>query len=265
MIGLESVMITGASRGIGRSVAIALAQRHRKPLKLCLVARDLEALNGVAEEARQASPHSDTLEVRVARMDAADPASVAEAVHQSEAALGSLEGLVLAAGIAESAPLHRTDDAMFERLMAVNLGGVFRAMREALPGMRRRGKGRVVILGSIASQSGAPYISAYCASKHAVLGLARAAALEVAGQGITVNVVCPGYVDTPMTENTLRNIREKTGLSKEQALEKILEDVPQGRLFSPEEVAASVLFLLSDEAAGVTGSTLNVDGGQLAQ
>jgi NAD(P)-dependent dehydrogenase (short-subunit alcohol dehydrogenase family) len=169
--------------------------------------------------------------------------------------------LVNNAGIAESATLTRTDDALWNRHLAVNLTGTFYCTRAALPQMIERGWGRVINIASIAGKIGAPYIAAYSASKHGVLGLTRSVALEVAAKGITVNAICPGYVDTDMTTRALENIVKRTGLQEEQALESLTKMSPQNRLVEPEEVAALALLLASEEGRGILGQAINVDGG----
>jgi NAD(P)-dependent dehydrogenase (short-subunit alcohol dehydrogenase family) len=169
--------------------------------------------------------------------------------------------LVNNAGIAESAPLTKTGDELWQRHLAINLSGSFYCMRAALPQMIERGWGRIVNIASIAGKTGAPYIAAYSASKHGVLGLTRSAALEVAAKGITVNAICPGYVDTEMTTRGIENITKKTGLSADQAMESIRKMSPQNRIIEPEEVAALALLLASEEGRGINGQAINVDGG----
>jgi NAD(P)-dependent dehydrogenase (short-subunit alcohol dehydrogenase family) len=176
-------------------------------------------------------------------------------------ALGGVDILVNAAGIAPSAPLVKTSDETWQAVLAVNLSGVFFATREALPAMAERGFGRVVNVASIAGKAAMPYIAAYAASKHGVLGLTKVAALEMATKGVTVNAVCPGYVDTPMTDAGIANMVAKTGKTAED-LRRHLENLsPQKRLVTSEEVAALVVYLCGEAARGITGQALNVDGG----
>ena len=259
----QSILVTGASRGIGLAVARRLLREAEGPLGLSLCARGADALDEAAEQLRRGAREGQR--VLAVPMDVADQASVVAGLEKIRTELGDLDGVVLNAGIAESAPLHRTSDEMFERVLAINVGGVFRILREVLPRMKERGSGRVVAVASIAAKVGIPYVAAYCASKHAVLGLVRTAAVEYARDGITVNAVCPGYVDTPLVDAALRNIQEKTGLDREQALEKMVGASPQGRVLHPDEVAAAVCYLLSDDARGVNGTTLDLDGGELAR
>jgi NAD(P)-dependent dehydrogenase (short-subunit alcohol dehydrogenase family) len=169
--------------------------------------------------------------------------------------------LVNNAGIAESAKLWDATDEFWQRHLAVNLSGTFYCMREALPAMVERGWGRVINVASVAGKTGAPYVSAYTASKHGVLGLTRSAALEVATRGVTVNAICPGYVDTEMTAHAVENIQAKTGRTADAALEVIKRMSPQQRLITPEEVAALALLLASEEGGGINGQAINVDGG----
>ena len=155
----------------------------------------------------------------------------------------------------------KTDESLWQRHLAVNLTGTFHCTRAALPAMLEQGWGRIINIASIAGKTGAPYISAYAASKHGVLGLTRSLALEVAANGVTVNAICPGYVDTEMTSRGIENIVAKTGKSADDALEAIKKMSPQNCLVTPEEVAAVALLLASDEGAGINGQAINVDGG----
>jgi NAD(P)-dependent dehydrogenase (short-subunit alcohol dehydrogenase family) len=176
---------------------------------------------------------------------------------------GTPDILVNNAGIAESAPLVKTDDELWQRHLAVNLSGVFYCTRAALPAMIERGWGRIINVASTAGKTGAPYIAAYAASKHGVLGLTRSVALEVATKGVTVNAICPGYVDTDMTTRALETIEAKTGKSAADSLEAIRAMNPQRRLVEPEEIAALAVLLASDEGRGINGQAINVDGGSV--
>jgi NAD(P)-dependent dehydrogenase (short-subunit alcohol dehydrogenase family) len=194
-------------------------------------------------------------------MDVTDPARVRAAFATAREALGGIDILVSGAGIAPTAPIARTSDATWRQILETNLSGTFYCLREALPEMTGRGWGRVVHLASIAGKTGYPYIGAYAASKHGVLGLTKCAALEMATTGVTVNAVCPGYVDTPMLETGVARIVEKTGLTADEARRRLADMSPQKRLYTAEEVSALVLFLCSDAAAGINGQALSVDGG----
>jgi len=178
-------------------------------------------------------------------------------------ALGGVDILINGAGIAPSATLAKTDDLTWRAVIQTNLSGVFHTTREALPEMTSRGFGRVVNIASIAGKTALPYLGAYVASKHGVLGLTKVAALEAAASGVTVNAVCPGYVDTAMTESGIARIAERTGLSPAEARRRLEDASPQKRMVTVFEVAALALYLCSDDARGITGQALNVDGGTL--
>jgi NAD(P)-dependent dehydrogenase (short-subunit alcohol dehydrogenase family) len=171
--------------------------------------------------------------------------------------------LVNGAGVAPSALVARTSDELWRSALETNLSGAFYCIREAIGPMADRGWGRIVTIASIAGKTGYPYIGAYAASKHGVLGLTKCAALEVAEKGVTVNAVCPGYVDTPMTDASVERIVGKTGLGTAEVRKRLEEMSPQKRLFTAEEVAALVLFLCGDEARGITGQALSLDGGSV--
>ncbi len=252
----RTAFITGGGRGIGRAVALAFA---REGARVFVVARTAAEVARVAGEVRaecggQSSSHG--------VCDVSDSSSVARAFSEARAFFGrGVDALVNNAGIAESAKLWDATDEFWQRHLNVNLSGTFYCMREAMPFMVERGWGRVVNVASVAGKTGAPYVSAYSASKHGVLGLTRSAALEVATKGVTVNAICPGYVDTDMTARAVENIEAKTGRTADAALEAIKSMSPQRRLVTPEEVAALALLLASEDGRGITGQAINVDGG----
>jgi 3-hydroxybutyrate dehydrogenase len=248
-------LITGGGRGIGRAIALAFA---REGAQVALAARTTSQVEEVANEV--------TSEAGVKALpvvcDVSDAASVQRLFARVVESFGrGPDILVNNAGIAESALLVKTDDELWQRHIAINLNGTFYCTRAALPAMLGRGWGRVINVASIAGKIGAPYIAAYSASKHGVLGLTRSVALEVAAKGITVNAICPGYVDTEMTSRGIENITAKTGHSAEEALEAIKKMSPQNRLITSEEVAALALLLASEEGRGINGQAINVDGG----
>ncbi|GIW73412.1 MAG: 3-hydroxyacyl-CoA dehydrogenase [Planctomycetota bacterium] len=253
MLAGRGAVVTGAGRGIGAAIAERLAAAGAA---VVLAARSRGELEAVAERIRAAGGTA-----HVAPCDVADEASVEGLRRLALARLGAVDILVNNAGVAGSAPLRALELAEWNRMLAVNATGTFLCTRAFLPAMAERGWGRVIAIASVAARTGAPYIAAYAASKHAVLGLVRCAALEVARQGVTVNAVCPGYVDTPMTEQSIQRIVARTGRSREEALAAILATTPQRRLIRPEEVAGLVLWLCSPEAAGVNGQALVLDGG----
>jgi NAD(P)-dependent dehydrogenase (short-subunit alcohol dehydrogenase family) len=244
----KTALITGGGRGIGRAIALAFA---REGIRIAVAARTAEQVEQVAAEIG-----NDSIALVC---DVSDPQSVAEMFAQ----VGDIDILVNNAGIAESATLVNTTDELWHRHLSINLSGTFYCTRAALPAMLKKGWGRVINIASIAGKTGAPYIAAYSASKHGVLGLTRSIALEVATNGITVNAICPGYVDTEMTSRGVERITSRTGRTAEEALDIIKKMSPQNRLVTSEEVAALALLLASDEGRGITGQAINVDGGSV--
>ena len=195
-------------------------------------------------------------------VDQRDLEQISQALKSTEAQFGGVDVLVANAGIAGSnGPVVDYDPSEWKDVIDVNLTGVFNLNHIILPGMIDRGYGRVVNIASIAGKVGHPYIAAYAASKHAVIGFTRAVAMEAAPHGVTVNAVCPGYVDTPLTDGSVERIVAKTGISAEQALEYMKKMSPQGRLIDAEEVAYLTLCLCDPRARGVNGQGLVIDGG----
>src|SRR5213079_1221706 len=229
----------------------------REGASVTVAARTREQIAEVAREVLQLGVDSLAIEC-----DVGNSTSVNDAFDRFRKHFGrGPDILVNNAGIAETAPFIKTDEAMWERHVNTNLGGTFRCTQAALLEMVGRKWGRVINIASIAGKVGAPYISAYAASKHGVIGLTRSLALELAAKGITVNAICPGYVDTEMTSRGIENIVEKTGKSAAEALKAIKESSPQNRLITPEEVAEVAVLLASQEGRGINGQAINVDGG----
>ena len=246
-------LVTGGGRGIGRAVALRLA---RSGASVAVASRTHADVDAVAAEARAAGVASLALVADVARAE-----DVEGMFRAARAALGGIDILVCAAGVAPSALVVRTSDEAWRAAIDTNLSGAFYCIREALPEMIEGRWGRVVVVASIAAKTGYPYVAAYAASKHGVLGLVKCAALEVADKGVTVNAVCPGYVDTPMTEASIARIVEKTGRPAAELRRRLEEMSPQKRLMTAEEVAGLVSYLCSEEARGITGQGLSLDGG----
>jgi 3-hydroxybutyrate dehydrogenase len=178
-------------------------------------------------------------------------------------AFGGIDILINSAGIAPSAPLHKMPLEDWNRVLAVNLTGPFLLTKELLPGMLERKWGRVIHVVSIAGKSGMQYVSAYCASKHGLMGMIRATALEVAPKGVTINGICPGYVESPMTDDNVARIAERTGHSPESVRGKMESFSPQRRLIEADEVAASAVYLAGESARGINGQGINICGGSV--
>ena len=250
-------LVTGGGRGIGRAIALAFASEGAG---IVVASRTLAQVEGVAQEITDQF-HSKALAIAC---DVSDVKSVEAMFARTAEFFGrGVDILVNNAGIAESAPIGKTDDELWNRHLAINLSGSFYCTRAALPAMAERGWGRIINMASIAGKTGAPYIAAYSASKHGLLGLTRSTALEVAAKGITANAICPGYVDTEMTSRGVENITRKTGRSAEEAMEAIRRMSPQNRLVTSEEVAALALLLASEEGGAINGQAINVDGGSV--
>jgi NAD(P)-dependent dehydrogenase (short-subunit alcohol dehydrogenase family) len=241
-------LVTGASKGIGTACARALSEAGHR---VALVSRDADALQAV----------SDSLpgESLVVPADMLDPAAIEAAFGRVEEEWGPVEILVVNAGASMSAPLVRTSDEDWQRMLDLNLTAPFRCLRRALPAMLDHRWGRIVVIASVVAKRGEAKVAAYTASKHGVLGLVRSAAAELATTGVTVNAICPGYVDTPMTDHTARAISERSGRTVAHARDTLARRQPIGRLVRTDEVAEAVDFCVTNGA--VTGQGINVDGG----
>ena len=246
-------LVTGAGRGIGRAVAERLAAAGHR---VALVGRSQESVEEAAAAITARVPDCETLAISA---DVTDTDHLERMFGTVEEHWGPVEVLVSNAGAGFGAPLVDTSDDEWQRALDLNLTAPFRCLRRALPAMLDAGWGRIVVVASVVAKRGEAKVSAYTASKHGVLGLVRSAAAEVASRGVTVNAVCPGYVDTPMTEQTVRDISARSERTVEQARQALERRQPIGRLIDPDEVAQAVQLCV--DSGGVNGQGINVDGG----
>ena len=243
-------VVTGATRGIGREIASRLTQAGAVVTALGRQRAALDDL--VAEGFARFS----------AIADVTDQAAVSAAIVQA-AKRQPIDILIANAGAAESAAFAKSDAALFRRMMDVNFMGVVHSIQAALPSIRERPHGRIVAIASTAGLKGYAYVSAYAAAKHAVVGLVRSLALELASTRVTVNAVCPGFTDTDLVAGSIDTIMKKTGRDRAQAIAELTKHNPQGRLVSPAEVADTVLWLCGEGAAAITGQAIVVAGGEI--
>ena len=243
-------LVTGGGTGIGAAIATTLAR-----------AGALVTICGRRQQPLQTIVEGDS-NIRAMTADVTDETSVAKLYQQAEAAGEPIDIVVANAGMAESAPAHKTSLDLWTRTLNVNLTGAFLTVKPALAGMRERGRGRIVFIASTAGLKGYAYVAPYVAAKHGVVGLARALAMETAATGITVNAVCPGFTDTPMLNESIRHIVETTKRNEADVRADLAERNAQARFVQPKEVADVVLWLCSDAGAAVTGQAIAVSGGE---
>jgi NAD(P)-dependent dehydrogenase (short-subunit alcohol dehydrogenase family) len=243
-------IVTGASRGIGREIAFQLT---RAGAIVTVIGRDKAALHEVVAAG---DAHFSAV------ADVCDQVAIDAAVGEA-IARRPVDILVANAGAAESAAFTKSDDALFARMMDVNFMGVVHSIRAVLPSMRERPYGRIVAISSTAGLKGYGYVSAYAAAKHAVIGLVRSLALELAATQVTVNAVCPGFTDTDLVAGSIDTIMKKTGRDRSDAIAELTKYNPQKRLVSPIEVADTVLWLCGENAAAITGQAIAVAGGEI--
>src|SRR5216684_2832152 len=246
-------IVTGAGRGIGRSIALALAQAGADVAVTARTASDLEQLvDEISTMGRRGLAVS---------CDVTSSEQVQSMATTAISGLGGVDILVNNAGNAGSHKFLNHADDLWHRMLSVNLTSVYYVTKAFVPTLINQRGGRIITIASIASRVGGQYIAAYTAAKHGVLGLTRALAVELLPYNITVNAICPGYVNTPMTDASVSNIAARTGMSEAQAREALEKSSPQKRLFEPEEIAAVAVFLAQDINKGITGQAINIDGG----
>ncbi len=245
----QRALVTGGGRGLGRAIAAALTAAGAR---VSILGRDEATL----KEAVSTGVAAD-----YAACDVRDEASVLAALGQPSRE-PAFDIAIANAGAVETGPFMRSDNERFRRMLDINLIGTVNLFHAALPAMLERRRGRLIAIASTAGHRGYPYVSAYVAAKHAVVGLVKSLALETARSGVTVNAVCPGYADTDMATASIDKVANKTGKSREDALAAMIKDNPQGRLIAPEEVAAAVLYLCGPGSDAVTGQSLLVNGGE---
>lgn len=245
-------VVTGAGSGIGRATAERLAEAG---CQVTLIGRHVARLNETADRIGDLA--------FAATADVTDPDMLAAAIEVGRDRFGPIDILVNNAGAATSAPFLKTDADDLRAMLALNLEAPAEAARLVLPGMLTRRWGRIVNVASTAGLKGYPYVSAYVAAKHGLVGLTRAMALEVAAKGVTVNAVCPGFTETELVAKSIESIIAKTGRSEEEARAALAASNPQGRLITPDEVATTIVWLCGDGASGVNGAAVPVAGGEL--
>jgi 3-hydroxybutyrate dehydrogenase len=250
----KHALVTGGGRGIGAAIARQLLLHGAR---VSVAGRNATVLASTVAELQAFG------EVDHVSMDVSQRASVKQAFDRARARFGSIDILINNAGQAASAPFIKTDEAIWQQMLAVNLTGTFHCTQEGLPDMLSAKWGRVVNVVSTAGLTGYGYVSAYCAAKHGVIGLTRSLALEMATRGITVNAVCPGYTETDIVKDAVANIVARTGRTEQQARTELAAGNPQKRLVQPEEVANAVLWLCLPGSDAMNGQALAVAGGEV--
>ncbi len=247
------VLVTGGGQGLGRAIALAFA---RQGCRVVISGRHRETLDEVAKEIDHLGAERLAL-----KCDVTERAQVESVAGEIRERLGNVQVLINNAGMAVAAGFLKMDDSLWEEVLKTNLTGTYLCCKVFLPAMIAAGWGRVINIASTVAKVSYSHIAAYATSKHAVLGLTRSLAVEFARSGVTINAICPGYIDTEVTHKNIRTMAEKTGKSLEDVLKNFTASSPQHRLIAPDEVAHLAITLASDSAMGITGQAINVDGG----
>jgi len=250
MIRFRHALVTGGGSGVGKAIALALASAG---VEVTICGRRTDMLDSVAAENER---------IHGIAADVTDEHAMAALYEKAEAARGPFDIVVANAGAADSAPAHRTSLADWRRTLDVNLTGAFVTVKPALAGMAARKAGRIVFIASTAGLKGYAYVAPYVAAKHGVIGLMRALAAETAKSGVTVNALCPGYVETDMLDQSVGKIVDKTGRSVEDARSILAATNPQNRFVQPDEVADALLWLCGEKAGSITGQAISISGGE---
>ncbi|MCG7521994.1 SDR family NAD(P)-dependent oxidoreductase [Ruegeria sp. Ofav3-42] len=242
----KHVIVTGGGSGVGAETAREFADAGAKVTIMGRGQKQLQA-QGLSWQV----------------CDVTDPGSVSSAFDAARAEHGDIAVVVANAGAALSVPFEKMSPDDLDKMLGVNLTGVFNVWQAALPDMKAAGWGRMIAIASTAGLKGYSYVSGYCAAKHGVVGLTRALSLELASSGITVNAICPGFIETPMLDRSIANISEKTGMTSEQAANSLWRNNPQKRFVQTDEVAGTAMWLCSDAARSVNGHALSISGGEI--
>ncbi len=245
------IVVTGGGTGVGAEIAESMALAGAK---VTIMGRSAPPLRAVAKQHKF---------IGYVPCDVTDAGAVKDAFHQARGLNGQITVVVANAGAADSVPFAKMTSEQLQAMLSVNLAGVANVWQAALNDMKTEGWGRMLAIASTAGLKGYPYVSAYCAAKHGVVGLTRALALELAETGVTVNAICPGFIDTPMLDRSVANIIDKTGMSEDKARAALYAGNPQKRFIQTDEVAGTALWLCSDAARSVNGQALSLSGGEI--